>query len=216
MHQTGPASSSSSSPVEQPEQAASAACVENLGQHGHQRARSASSRCATRWRSMPSMCAATAWSSMDRPCGVSTTCTLRRSFGQFCRCTRPASTMRSTRRVTPPVVRATSEAEPAHGEAALGSGPYVDQHVEEDQRDPDRLFELSSEGVGQAAMGTDYEAHELDSLVVDLSEDAAGALVGAERCPLLVTALRRDGRRSHLPASSQSPPNRPRSSNVSD
>ena len=123
----------------------------------------------------PSMCAATARSSTACPSGVKTTWTLRRSFGQFCRATSPASTMRSTRRVTPPVVSATSLLSAAHRQAAVGRGPDVDEDVEEDQRDPDVLLELAAEAVGEAAVGPDDQAHELDPLVVHLAQDAAGA-----------------------------------------
>ena len=71
-------------------------------------ARSVASRWATGGGRCPRCAAATARSRTARPSGVSTTWTLRRSFGQFCRATSPASTMRSTSRVTPPVVSATS------------------------------------------------------------------------------------------------------------
>ena len=101
---------------------------------------------------------------------------LRRSLGQAGRSTRPASTMRSTSRVTPPVVSATSVLSLLMVSAAIGGAADVDQHVEEDQGDADGLLELPAEEVGEPAVGADDEAHELEALVVDLAQDATGCL----------------------------------------
>ena len=53
----------------------------------------------------------------------------------------------------------------------------VDEHVEPDQRDADRLLELAAQQIGETAVGAHEEAHELQPLVVDLRQDAAGAAV---------------------------------------
>jgi hypothetical protein len=89
----------------------------------------------------------------------------------------------------------------------------VDQDVEEDQRDPDVLLELATQGVGQAAMRPHDQAHEADALVVHLAQDTAGAAgLTLIDCPLvegvedlvaarawqLRAARLRDGRRSHI------------------
>src|SRR5580693_1664433 len=71
-------------------------------------------------------------------------------------------------------------AEAAHGDPAVGRGADVDQHVEEDERDPDVLLELPAEAVGEEAVRADDEAHEVEALVVYLAEDATG-VAGAGR-----------------------------------
>ena len=100
-------------------------------------------------------------------------------------------------------------AEPAHGQASLRRSRHVDEHVEEDQRDPDGPLQLSAERLCEAAVGADDQAHELDALVVHLAEDPAGASVVVRPGPLLVAALGWNGRRSHaaqsLPKSLRSP-----------
>ena len=133
------------------------------------------SRCAIRWRSMPSMWAATAWSRTARPSGVSTTWMLRRSFGQFCRSTSPASTIRSTRRVTPPVVSATSALSRLMVRRPSGAAPTWMRTSKKTSGIPTDCSSSRPRRVGQAAVGADDEAHELDPLVVHLAEDAAGA-----------------------------------------
>ena len=122
-------------------------------------------RCARRWPVQ-------AW---PGPGGVSTTWTLRRSEGQFCRATSPASTMRSTSRVTPPVVSATSALSLLMVRRPSGGAPDVDEDVEPDQRDATVCSSSLPEQVGQAAVGAHQEAHQLQPLVVDLAQDAAGA-----------------------------------------
>jgi len=100
-------------------------------------------------------------------------------------------------------------AEPAHGQASLRRGRHMDEHVEEDQRDPDGLLQLAAESLGEAAVGADDQAHQLDALVVHLAEDPARAFVDARPRPVLVAALGWNGRRSHaaqsLPKSLGSP-----------
>ena len=78
------------------------------------------------------------------PAGVRTTWTLRRSDGQFWRATRPASTMRSTSRVTPPVVSATSALSLLMVRRPSSAPADVDEHVEPDQGDADGLLELAA------------------------------------------------------------------------
>ena len=135
---------------------------------------------------------------------------LRRSLGQFSRATSPG--------LDHPVDQARHAAgrqrhvgaQLAHGEAALGGAPDVDQHVEEDQRDADVLLELAAERVGQLAVRADDEPHQADAVVVDLAQEAtraarlvqvsgrAQALAGAHCSPVLVTAHLRDRRRPHV------------------
>ena len=132
---------------------------------------------------MLSAWAAVARSMTSRPAGVSTTWMLLRSLGQFSRWTRPASTIRSTKRVTPPVVRATSALSLLMVRRPSGAAAHVDQHVEEDEGDADRLLELTAEAIRQEPMGAHDEAHEPDALVVELAQDPAGPTGFGASCP---------------------------------
>ena len=79
-------------------------------------------------------------------------------------------------------------AQPTHGQAALGRTTDVDQDVEPDQRYAHGLYELLLEEEGEAPVGADDEAHQLQPLVVDLRQHPTGArgihVVAPHRAPI--------------------------------
>jgi len=83
---------------------------------------------------MPSMCAPIAWPNIECPSGVRMKWDTAPIGGAVRRETRPASTMRSTKRVTPPVVSATWVLSLLWSTDLFGAS-YVDEHVNPDQGD---------------------------------------------------------------------------------
>ena len=106
--------------------------------------------------------------------------------------------MRSTSRVTPPVVRATSALNLLMVSRPSSAPADVDEHVEPDQGDADRLLELAAQQIGELAVGAHEQAHEGQPLVVDLRQEVARPLVELGLRLIVVFALRGELRRAHI------------------
>ena len=145
---------------------------------------------------MLSTCVATEPSSTSRPTSVRTTWMLRRSLKEFSRTTRPAPTIRSIRRVTPPLVRPTSSLSRLMVCRPLGAAATWMRTSKKTGGMPTACLSSRFEVVGEVAVGTHNQAHQTDAVVMHLSERARVP----SRCAPIGSVLHRCSHNTSWPA----------------